>query len=255
MNNIKSIGIIGYGRFGQLLHAIFQNTLKDIEIKISSRSNQIDGKMFFNFEEAVKCDLVIPVVPIKYFESTIVRIAKLIPSGSTIMDVCSVKLHPEEVMLKNIPEGINIIATHPMFGPGNLKKLGIDPYKLDLEKKFKGLKIVISNVRCDEQNYELIKKYFSNLNMTVVEMSCEEHDKKTAETQFVSLYIAQILQNMDIKENEIMTPSADKMIFYKEMITVDESLVRDIYNFNPFAKDQINKIDREFQKFRKYITN
>ena len=113
------IGIIGFGRFGKLLTKylsedfkvyIFNRSDKNEEIK---KTNGIPASL----EEVCKKDVVIPCVPISQFEETLNEIKGLLKENSLIIDVCSVKEYPVEVMKKILPEKTQILATHPMFGP------------------------------------------------------------------------------------------------------------------------------------------
>ena len=94
MNTIKTVGIIGYGRFGHLLEALFKKIRSSIDLKIYSKSVVSDSERFFSFEDTIKCDLIIPAVPIHAFENVIKKISKKSKGNSIIMDVCSVKAYP-----------------------------------------------------------------------------------------------------------------------------------------------------------------
>lgn len=62
-------------------------------------------------------DIVIVSVPISVTEETIAETAPKMKEGSLLMDLTSTKVRPVEAMKKFAPEGVEILGTHPMFGP------------------------------------------------------------------------------------------------------------------------------------------
>lgn len=62
-------------------------------------------------------DIVMISVPINITEKTIREIAPKMPAGSLLMDITSVKTGPVEAMRKYAPVDVEILGTHPMFGP------------------------------------------------------------------------------------------------------------------------------------------
>lgn len=62
-------------------------------------------------------DIVMISVPINITEKTIREIAPKMPAGSLLMDITSVKTVPLEAMRKYAPIDVEILGTHPMFGP------------------------------------------------------------------------------------------------------------------------------------------
>src|SRR5208283_3643199 len=62
-------------------------------------------------------DILIVSVPINVTEDTIAEIAPKMKAGSLLMDLTSVKVKPVEAMRKFVPMDVEILGTHPMFGP------------------------------------------------------------------------------------------------------------------------------------------
>jgi prephenate dehydrogenase len=72
-----------------------------------------------NFVEAVKAaDRVMICVSISSFEETVKVIAPAVKDGQAIMDICSIKEYPVQVMHENL-KGCLVLGTHPVFGPGS----------------------------------------------------------------------------------------------------------------------------------------
>ncbi len=69
------------------------------------------------YGEIKSSDVVMISVPINITEKTIQEIAPKMPAGSLLMDITSVKTGPVEAMQKYAPVDVEILGTHPMFGP------------------------------------------------------------------------------------------------------------------------------------------
>lgn len=77
-----------------------------------------------------------------------------------------------------LPKTCNLLTIHPVFGPQSGKN-GI-----------KGLKCMFSNIRCDEKIYQDFKDIFEHkLELKILEMTPEEHDKEMAYIQGLSHFI------------------------------------------------------------------
>jgi prephenate dehydrogenase len=72
-----------------------------------------------DFVGAVKAaDRVMICVSISSFEHVVKEIAPVVKDGQAIMDICSIKEFPVQVMHENLKRGL-ILGTHPLFGPGS----------------------------------------------------------------------------------------------------------------------------------------
>ena len=119
---MNSVGIIGLGRFGKVLASILQKGYQISGYDIEEIS-PLPGIEFHNLEKVLKEDVIFIAVPIRHFKSLIVDIAPQLNEGTTVIDVCSVKSYPVEIMKQFLSQDIGIIATHPMFGPDSFLSL------------------------------------------------------------------------------------------------------------------------------------
>lgn len=62
-------------------------------------------------------DIVIVAVPIENTEAVIKEIAPFLNEGSLLVDVTSIKEKTSLLMQKIVPDGVDFLPTHPMFGP------------------------------------------------------------------------------------------------------------------------------------------
>ncbi len=63
------------------------------------------------------------------FEQVVSEIAVACKPGALIVDVGSVKVVPSEIMLRRFPNYVDIVATHPLFGPQSAME-GIEGLKI-----------------------------------------------------------------------------------------------------------------------------
>ena len=68
-------------------------------------------------EEIPLSDAVMISVPINLTEQVIAQVAPKMKKGSLLMDITSVKTGPVSVMQQYAPKGVELLGTHPMFGP------------------------------------------------------------------------------------------------------------------------------------------
>jgi prephenate dehydrogenase len=72
-----------------------------------------------DFQAAVRgADRVLICVSISSFEDVVKKIAQAIHKGQPVMDVCSIKEYPVNIMHQYLKGGL-VLGTHPVFGPGS----------------------------------------------------------------------------------------------------------------------------------------
>lgn len=240
-----TIGIIGFGKFAKLILQVIKVKDSAIQFKIFSRSQPIDNITFFDLAEIKNCDIVIPSTPINAFEETIKQIAPLLSDKCIVVDVCSIKVYPKQVMLKYLPQSVQIIATHPMFGPESYKQNN---------NSFKAFNLVIDKIRCSNETYETIIAFLKQLEINIVEMSCEEHDKLAAVFHFTTMFIGQIVKGSQVQRTKIDTYSALRMHDFAEIVGDDIEILQDMFRYNPYCKEQFIKIDESYEKLVNIIS-
>jgi len=218
----KSIGILGLGRFGRMVYDHLRHRNPRIWTRTEARLEGLVGAS--TFENAVACDIVILSVPISAMEETCRRIAPLLRPGQTVIDVCSVKVGPVRVMQECLPEFVQILGTHPLFGPDSGKN-GIV-----------GLKIALCPVRIDLPLLTRIRQELERLGLRVLEASPEEHDRQAARTQAIFHLLARAMGRLGWGDDEIATPGPDA--FFRQVTTLQNDsfqLFVDMQRDNPFA--------------------
>lgn len=212
------------GRFGALLSQILTNNFKDI-------------KLVDSVEEA---DVVFPCVPIRAFEEVIKDISPKLKKGALVIDVCSVKVYPVRIMKKYLKD-VEIIATHPLFGPDSAKE-GLE-----------NLQIMMFNVSASGKAFNKFKKYCRGLKLNVLEMTPEEHDRYMAYSQAYTHFVGRIGQELKLKKTPIDTIGFQQTLKIQQYVVNDsEELFVDMHKFNPYSArmrkefiDSAMKLDRK----------
>ncbi len=240
----SSAGIIGYGRFGQLLGELLSISEPNLDIAIYDPNSDSHAAPE-SLDKAVGAELIFIACPISKFENVLTEISTQIAPTATVLDVCSTKLHPKECMERLLPEAVQIVCTHPMFGPATYLKSGRD---------LSAFKIVVDQVRCSDDDFAAIKSLFNGMGPEVVLMSCDEHDRLTARFQFTALSTALLLKDMELNRSFIDTGSATAMMDFVEMISIDKQLLRDMYAYNPYCSKKWSEFEQAFFKLKELFS-
>jgi len=196
-----------------------------------------------SLEAVLRAELIVLAVPISAVQGTCVEIAASLKPGQIVVDTCSVKARPVSWMLDALPAFVDVLGTHPLFGPDSGKE-GIA-----------GLKIAMCPVRIDPEKYAAICSCLRSLELVLVDATPEEHDRQMALSQAVFHLIAQAMRRLDWGVKPISTPGPEN--FYRLVKTVQRDtnqLFLDIECENPFAAecrrqfiDEIERIDSELR--------
>jgi len=235
------IGIIGFGRLGKL---IVKNLAQDFTLivydKIDCHKEIIQaGATPGTLTEVCKAKIIIPFVPISAFESVIKEISPIIQDKTLVIDVCSVKTHPIMVMEEHLPKNIQILGTHPMFGPDSAKTT------------LMGSKIVLCKQRVEEKFYLEIKAYLEKFGLKVIEATPQKHDEEISHSLLLTHYLGRGLLDFGASALEIDTAGYRRLM--KILGTVENDswqLFEDMNTYNPYAKKTMDDFLLSLEKIR-----
>ena len=241
---MNSVGIIGFGRFGKVLANILQRGFA-IKAYDPKPAGPFPGVQFLDLDTVLNEKVVFIAVPIRHFESVIADISKKLKKETTLIDVCSVKNYPVNIMLKILPDHIGVIATHPMFGP--------DSYMSN-----SNLKMMINNTRDLYNQYSFWKRFFSDQSIQIIEMTPDQHDRLAAKTQGVTHFLGRMLKEFGIKKTNIDTQGfRDLLDLVGQTCNDTWELYADLQLNNPYTEDMVeklkastNKLDNQLNELR-----
>jgi len=225
---IGEIGIIGFGKFGQFIAKHLKS--KALVFATSKFNNKKEaeelGVNFVSLEEVLKKKIIIIAVSMDEFEQTLEKIKDKVLPGTVIIDVCSLKMFPCKAMQEILPKSVEIIGTHPLFGPNSAKST------LD------GLKIALCNVRASESTLSKVKSFCESLGLKAIITTPEEHDKQMAESQALTHFIGRVIDNSGIKKPVLTTKTFDDLMKIVDIVTSNRNeLFENIETRNPYAKE------------------
>jgi prephenate dehydrogenase len=219
------IGVYGLGRFGAFWAGCLAERHEVLGYSRSAERKAPDAVKRVGEVEVLACDAVFLCVAISAVEEVVSSIAGKVKPGTTIFDTCSVKVHPVSVMNKLLPEGTNIIGTHPMFGPDSGKD-GIA-----------GLPFVFCPVRGSVENTDFWLNEFEMMGLKVLPLSPDEHDREAAYTQGITHFMGRVLNDLELKPSAIATMGYDKLLEIIEQTCNDPyQLFVDLQRFNPYTE-------------------
>jgi prephenate dehydrogenase len=228
-----SVGIIGHGAFGAFLEVLARRFLTGATVRVSSSRHAPDGARFFSLADTCASDVVILSVPISAFEENVARVLPLVPQSSVIVDVATVKAHTVDVLHRLAP-GRRYIATHPMFGPESYAKLG---------EQVTGLRVVLAENTLAKAEYEKAKAFLRDTGFAVVEMSADEHDKRLAETLFLTHFVGQMVARAGFVRTDIDTVSFGFLMQAVESVKHDTALFADVFRHNPYCAAVLDRLE------------
>ncbi|MDI6640032.1 MAG: prephenate dehydrogenase/arogenate dehydrogenase family protein, partial [Methanocellales archaeon] len=171
----KVLIVGGAGNMGQwfarfLMRQNYAVTIADIDPHAKEVAKELGAGFVEDASEAAgDFDIVLISVPIDVTEEVIGEIAPCMRPSSLLMDVTSVKKGPMKAMRK-APKGVELIGTHPMFGP-----MVPDP---------KGQTVILVPVkgRCESWLTKIVALFEDN-GAHVEFLSADEHDQMMAVIQ------------------------------------------------------------------------
>lgn len=222
---MTKVAIIGFGRFGELLANLSKDAF-DVHVIESDSARQSVAKnagfKLLTFEAVAEADIIFLAVPISHFGDTVKELATFVDERHTIVDLCSVKVYPAQLMQKHFTKSA-LLATHPMFGPDSAKN-GLN-----------GLQVAFCPLRIEADQIQIIKAFWEGHGAVVTESTPEQHDKDSVYSQAFTYSLARIILNMHLPSVGFRTRSFDKLTEIAELSANDsEQLFHDMLFYNPY---------------------
>lgn len=164
-------------------------------------------------------------------------------AGRLVVDVLSVKEFPKALFLSKLPESADILCTHPMFGPQSGKN------------GWHNLPIMYEKVRATSVRGRAVMDEFLNIFATagckMVEMSCADHDRHAAATQFITHTTGRVLAELNPKSTPVDTKGYESLLALVDTTCSDSfDLYCGLFHFNAHSKEYLDKLETGLQKVR-----
>lgn len=246
MTQRKQLGLVGLGQFGRFaarhLRAHFDVLAADVR-PVQAQAADL-GIRTGSVAEAAARPIVLLAVPVQALPDALDEVAEHLIRDALVVDVCSVKVAPMRWMRERLPEHVEIVGTHPMFGPRSA------PGSLD------GQVIVV----CPERTERTapVCKFLEDLGLEVIVSDAETHDRQAAHTQALAQYVGRALLEIDGADYPIATPAARRLREVSRLVGDDTcELFAAIQKINPYAlqmrrrlHERLDELDREIERSR-----
>lgn len=146
-----------------------------------------------------------------------------------------------------LPSEFDILCTHPMFGPES----GKDGWT--------GLPFVYDKVRIgtEESRVSRCEKFldiFAKEGCVMTEMSCAEHDRHAAGSQFITHTTGRILEKLKLESTPINTKGYETLLDLVENTASDSfDLYYGLFMYNKNALEELEKLDLAFESLKKEL--
>lgn len=199
-----------------------------------------------NAMAAETSDVVIISVPIQATPRIIEELAPLMKPGSLIMDVTSVKEESSMLMEQYAAEGVEVVPTHPMFGPRIRSLDG---------------QVVVLTPSKDGSWYTKVYEFLENENARIIVTTPEIHDRMMSIVQglthFAYVSIAATIERLDIdikESRKFASPIYNLMLDTIARITAQNPyLVYSIQTSNKYIKESHETFNETFNELKNMI--
>ena len=228
------LALIGFGRFGQFMAKTlakdFELIILDSNIDLKEKATNL-GAHWGEVEELSGCQALVLATPISTLPKIIDWIKPHLNKEVIVIDVCSVKEWPLALMKEGLPSTINILGTHPMFGPDSVKE------------NFKNHKVVLCPERISEECLKKVTHYLEGLGLTLLTKTAKEHDEEISRSLILTHFIGRTLIHFGAEKLDIETKGYQSLLTILKHVGNDSpQLFQDMNRYNPYAK----KMRRDF---------
>ncbi|GAV85797.1 PDH domain-containing protein, partial [Cephalotus follicularis] len=253
-SNSLKIALIGFGNFGQFLSKTFlthhHTLLAHSRTDHSSLASSLGIRFYPDpndlFEQHP--DVVLLSTSILSTQQVLLSLPlQRLKRNTLFVDVLSVKEFPRNLLINNLPHEFDILCTHPMFGPESGKE------------SWAGLPFVYDKVRIldEDDRVSRCEKFldiFRNEGCRMVEMSCSEHDKYAAGSQFVTHTMGRVLERFGLESSPINTKGYERLLDLVENTRGDSfDLYYGLFMYNRNALEQLERLDLAFEEVKKEL--
>ena len=211
----KEIAIIGYGRFGRCAAHHLKRRFRVSVADARALKSVERGVHTVSMETAARKPFILLAVPINQVPGTLKAISRYVRPEALICDVCSVKEQPIQWMKRLLPRNVEIVGTHPLFGP--------DSASTSLNART----IVLCPARIRQPRLHHVRKALSGMGLNVVTMKAAQHDRLMASTLFLTQFVGRGLLNMDLPHT---TTSTQHFQFLQQLVRTAENDTEELFH-------------------------
>jgi prephenate dehydrogenase len=237
------LGLVGFGSFGRFAarHLRAHADVLACDRDDHSASARDLGVAWGSLAEAAARPVVVLAVPVQSYGEVLPVLAGCLDPGALVVDTASVKVEPLRLITNAVPRGVEVIGTHPMFGPQSGRE-GI-----------RGLKVVLCAPATPRTRW--LRRFLSRrLELQVLEMSAEAHDREIAYIQGLTHLMAKALREIKLPDPALATTAYHHMLQIEEVLRDDsDALFLTIQRHNPFVAEARRELRRRLDEIEQWI--
>ena len=205
------------------------------------------GVRFVSLSEAASSDVMVLAVPVQHLEELLGQLGPMLAGRreALVIDVCSVKMRPIALMTRLLPATVRIVGTHPLFGPQSGKD-GIA-----------GLPIALCRARANDDTVASVAEFLTRtLQLNVIEVAAEEHDRKMAYVQGLTHLITRAISEMNLPDGSdgLATAAYRRLLGMRSNLREDSlDLFLTIERENPFAEAARREFRKKLEEMERVI--
>ncbi|WP_295043603.1 prephenate dehydrogenase [uncultured Paracoccus sp.] len=216
----ETLSIIGFGAFGQLIARHLRPHLALSVCDPQTRANDLPP---LEPAQAAIADIVVLAVPLSRMAGVLRAIAPHLRPGAVVIDVASVKVEPARLMLDLLPPHVEIVASHPLFGPASAAD------------GLAGHRIAWCPLRGGR--HRLLAAALRSQGLEVIATTPDQHDRDMAVVQGLTHLIARSLSRLGPLPQRMATRSFAMLVQAAAMVQDDSpELLATILRDNPHAE-------------------
>ncbi len=224
---MNPLGILGFGRFGQLLYKHLKNR---VDLAVYDPYQRYQRKFsrvpFVELSRIARMPHLILAVPVAAIEEVARKLNPHIRSDALVMDVCAVKTYPLQVLEKELPSTVEIVGSHPLFGPDSAAD------------SFRNHILILSPVRIAAPRFQMVRRFWQALGVQIVEMTPAEQDRLMAWSLALTHFLGRALTRLPLPETPVSTRDYQNLLKLVAKINRDTvELFQDMHRFNPYTRE------------------
>jgi prephenate dehydrogenase len=235
------IAVVGAGKMGRWFARFFMKEGESVIVSDKNRKalattgKELQVETGTNLRAITEADRILICVPFEKLEGVVKEIHPLVQPDQVIMDICSIKEAPVEIMHRYIKQA-TVLGTHPIFGPG--------------VKSMANQNIVLTPInRKERQLAQAFEHWLENRSASVSIMSPRKHDEFMSVVlglpHFIGLAVCEtLLDYANFAEMErVAGPSYRMLLMFAKAIASEQA---EFYASLQMNLPETTKIERAF---------
>jgi prephenate dehydrogenase len=244
-SRVSTVGFVGFGAFGRFAagHLAKHARVLAYDVRDIADEARAAGATPATLEETSAADAVVLCVPAQHLGPVAAAVGRNVRPGAIVLDVCSVKIRPLAVLVREIPAHAEVVGTHPLLGPQSGKD-GIA-----------GLPIAVCDGRTNPGTLAAVREFLSRpLGLRVIDTTPDEHDRAMAYVQGLTHLISRAVGELPLPETPLATVAYERLLAMRSNLRFDSwELFVTIERENPYAAEARRLLRRKLDEIEQRL--